>query len=73
MYNKSFSEDDHQRDFDEIVKAIDPQRFYITTDTNGWYLDWKRAKHLKGIGMDKVQISIDSFDGMEDSKPRKDE
>lgn len=56
--------------FDEIVKAIDPQRFYITTDTNGWYLDWKRAKHLKGIGMDKVQISIDSFDGMVHDKFR---
>lgn len=48
--------------FDEIVKAIDPQKFYITTDTNGWYLDWKRAKYLKSIGVDKVQVSIDSFD-----------
>jgi MoaA/NifB/PqqE/SkfB family radical SAM enzyme len=48
--------------FDKIVKAIDPQKFYITTDTNGWYLDWKRAKHLKSIGVDKVQVSIDSLD-----------
>ena len=48
--------------FDEIVKAIDPQKFYITTDTNGWCLDWKRAKHLKSIGVDKVQVSIDSLD-----------
>jgi len=48
--------------FDEIVKAIDPQKFYITTDTNGWYLDWKRTKHLKSIGVDKVQVSIDSLD-----------
>ena len=23
-------------DFDEIVAAIDPQKFYITSDTNGW-------------------------------------
>jgi len=48
--------------FDEIVQAIDPKKFYITTDTNGWYLDEQRAKHLKSIGVDKVQVSIDSLD-----------
>lgn len=48
--------------FDEIVEAIDPKRFYITTDTNGWYMDEQRAKHLKSIGVDKVQISIDNLD-----------
>lgn len=48
-------------DFDEIVKAIDPQKFYITSDTNGWLLDEKRAKHLKEIGLDKIQLSLDSL------------
>lgn len=48
-------------DFDEIVAAIDPQRFYITSDTNGWLLDEAKAKHLKSIGLDKLQISIDSL------------
>lgn len=47
--------------FDEIVKAIDPHKFYITTDTNGWRMDEQRAKHLKLIGVDKVQVSIDSL------------
>ena len=47
-------------DFDDIVKAIDPHRFYITTDSNGWFLDAERAKHLKSIGVDKVQLSIDN-------------
>lgn len=46
--------------FDEIVAAIDPKRFWITTDSNGWLLDKEKAKHLKEIGVDKVQISIDS-------------
>jgi len=46
--------------FDEIVAAIDPGRFWITTDSNGWLLDYEKAKHLKEIGVDKVQISIDS-------------
>src|SRR3989338_281774 len=52
-------------DFDEIVKAIDPQKFYITSDTNGWFLDEKRAQHLKDIGVDKIQLSIDNLSASE--------
>ena len=48
-------------DFDEIVKAIDPKKFYITSDTNGWFLDEEKAKHLKSIGVDKIQLSLDSL------------
>lgn len=52
-------------DYDALVAAIDPQKFYITSDTNGWLLDVKRAKHLRSIGVDKVQISVDSLDAVE--------
>ena len=52
-------------DFDEVVKAIDPQKFYINCDTNGWFLDEKKTKHLKSIGVDRIQLSIDSFDAKE--------
>ncbi len=52
-------------DFDDIVKAIDPQKFYITSDTNGWFLDDKRARHLKEIGVDKIQLSLDSLSASE--------
>ncbi len=52
-------------EFDEIVKAIDPQKFYITSDTNGWFLDVERAKHLKSIGVDKIQLSLDSLNAKE--------
>ncbi len=48
-------------DFDELVAAIDPKKFYITSDTNGWFLDERRARHLKEIGVDKVQISLDGL------------
>jgi len=48
-------------EFDELVKAIDPQKFYITSDTNGWFLDKKKARHLKNIGVDKIQLSLDSL------------
>ena len=46
--------------FDKVVEAIDPSKWYIAFDTNGWLLDEKKAKHLKGIGVDKVHISLDS-------------
>lgn len=49
-------------DFDELVAAIDPQKFYITSDTNGWLMDEARAQHLKSIGVDKIQLSLDSLD-----------
>lgn len=52
-------------DFDEVVKAIDPQKFYITSDTNGWFLDDKKARHLKNIGVDKIQLSLDSLSAKE--------
>jgi MoaA/NifB/PqqE/SkfB family radical SAM enzyme len=49
------------KDFDEVVAAIDPEKHYVITDTNGWFLDDKRARHLKAIGVEKVQLSLDSF------------
>ena len=53
------------KDFDQLVEAIDPQKFYITSDTNGWFLDKERAKHLKSIGVDKIQLSLDSLNAEE--------
>jgi len=49
-------------DFDDIVKAIDPRKFWIVSDTNGWFLDDEKAKHLKDIGVDKIQLSLDGAD-----------
>ena len=49
------------RDFDAVVEAIDPSKHYIISDTNGWFLDDKKAKHLKSIGVEKIQLSLDSF------------
>lgn len=59
------------KDFDALVEAIDPQKFYINIDTNGWFLDKKRAKHIKRIGVDRVQLSIDSLDANEHDRFRK--
>lgn len=59
------------KDFDELVDAIGPKKFYINCDTNGWFLDEKRAGHLKGIGVDRIQLSIDSLDAKEHDSFRK--
>lgn len=47
-------------DLDEVVKAIDPKRFFINSDTNG-YLLAEKAQHMKEIGIDRIQLSIDSL------------
>ncbi len=58
-------------EFDAIVQAIDPQKFYITSDTNGWLLDRKKAEHLKSIGVDKIQLSLDSLSPAEHDEFRR--
>ncbi len=58
-------------DLDEVVRAIDPQKFYINSDSNG-YLLAEKAQHMKDIGIDRIQLSIDSLDPEEhDSFRRK--
>lgn len=59
------------KDLDALVKALDPQKFYINCDSNGWLLDLKKARHLKSIGIDRIQLSIDSLDADEHDKFRK--
>ena len=50
------------KEFDQLVEAIDPSKFFLACDSNGWFLDHKRAKHLKSIGVDKMQLSLDGAD-----------
>ncbi|MBQ7395899.1 MAG: radical SAM protein [Lentisphaeria bacterium] len=58
-------------DFDKLVEAIDPSRFYIVSDSNGWLLDDEKARHLKRIGVDKIQLSLDSLDAQEHDEFRR--
>lgn len=52
-------------DLDELVAAIDPNKFFIAVDSNGWFLDENKAKHLKSIGVEKVHLSLDSTSAAE--------
>lgn len=49
-------------DLDELILAINPKKFHIAINTNGFLLDKKMAIHLKKIGVDKIKVSLDSID-----------
>lgn len=49
-------------DLDQVIEAIDPSRFYLQVDTNGWLMDDEKAKHIKSLGVDKVQLSLDNLE-----------
>ena len=53
------------KDLEALVAAIDPQKFFINCDTNGWHLDVAKAEYLKSIGIDRIQLSLDSLDAEE--------
>jgi MoaA/NifB/PqqE/SkfB family radical SAM enzyme len=50
------------KDLDEVISALQPDRFHLTMSTNGHYLTKDMARHLKQLGLDKVKISLDDFD-----------
>jgi len=57
-------------DLDEVVAAIDPKKFFINCDSNGWLLA-EKAEHMKEIGIDRIQLSIDSLNAEEHDAFRK--
>lgn len=50
------------KDLDEVIAALQPDKFHLAMSTHGHYLTKDKAKHLKSIGLDKVKISLDDFD-----------
>lgn len=56
-------------DLDELVAAIGPERFYINSDSNG-YLLAEKAQHMKDIGIDRIQLSVDSLNPEEHDRFR---
>ena len=54
-----------------FVKAIDPAKWYISCDSNGWFLDQDRAIALKKLGIDRIQLSIDGLEAQEHDEFRR--
>lgn len=54
-----------------FLKAIDPAKWYINCDTNGWLLNNDRAIELRKSGVDRIQLSIDGLDAVQHDDFRK--
>jgi len=50
------------KDLDEVILALQPDKFHLSMSTNGHFLTPEMARHLKALGLDKVKISMDDFD-----------
>ncbi|MBN3033554.1 MAG: radical SAM protein [Candidatus Saganbacteria bacterium] len=62
QFNVSGGEPLILKNFDEVLRALMPEKFHIGISTNGYFLTAEKAKHLKAAGLDKVMISLDSYD-----------
>ena len=58
------------KDIDEVLLALQPDKFHLTMSTNGHFMTLQKAKHLKALGLDKVKISLDDFDEKKHNKNR---
>ena len=52
-------------DFDTLIKRAKPWRTYISLTTNGFGFTGEKIRHLRSIGLDKLNISLDSWDADE--------
>lgn len=50
------------KDLDDVLLALQPDKFHLSMSTNGHFLSPSLARHLKALGLDKVKISLDDFD-----------
>ena len=50
------------KDLEEVIKAIDPCRFNISMDTNGWFLTEEKIKWLVKLGIDRIHLSMDGLE-----------
>jgi len=50
------------KDLKSVVDAIDPKRFCLSVDTNGYFLTENKIKWLVEIGIDRIHLSIDGLE-----------
>jgi len=61
------------KDLDEVLGALQPDKFHLTMSTNGHFLTKEKALHIKALGLDKVKISLDDFDAEAHNANRRNE
>lgn len=50
-------------DLKKVIQAIDPEKFSLSMDTNGWFLTKDKIKWLVSMGVDRVHLSMDGLEG----------
>jgi MoaA/NifB/PqqE/SkfB family radical SAM enzyme len=58
-------------DLEDIVRALDPRRFYVSINTNTTLVTPARLASLKAAGVDNLAISIDAWDAEEHERFRR--
>ncbi len=58
------------KELDDIIAALQPEKFHLSMSSNGHFLTKEKAEHLRKIGLDKIRISIDSIDELLHDKNR---
>ncbi len=61
QFNLSGGEPLLLKNFDQVIEALQPDKFHLSMSTNGFFLDKEMARRLKNSGWDKVRISLDNF------------
>ena len=49
------------KELDDVILAMQPDKFHLTMSTHGHFLTKEKCRHLKALGLDKVKISLDNF------------
>ncbi len=70
QFNLSGGEPLLLKDFDQVMAALQPDKFHLSMSTNGFFLDAEMAQRLKSVGWDKVRISLDNFNEAEHDRNR---
>jgi len=60
-----------RKDLEDIVRALDPSRFYVSINTNTMLVTAERLCSLRAAGVDNIAISIDAWDADEHERFRR--
>ena len=61
------------KELDDVIRALQPDKFHLAMSTNGHKMTKEMARRLKSLGLDKVKISLDDFDEAKHDVNRQDE
>lgn len=58
------------KNLEDVIAAMQPDKFHLSMSTNGFFLTPEMARKLRSWGLDKVKISIDDFNEQQHDRNR---